>query len=176
MYKNRTALNVLLALWQLPQVILGVIMLAIFRNKKEYTNPVNGITVWNISHHGAFGTACFSTGPIILTNDHSAERTLRHETGHSKQSIYLGWLFHIVVSIPSVCRFWIRRWMNRSIEWYHSGYPENWADRLGGVDVACAEENNTVTDENENENETETGKDTVTGKDTCTQDSPETEQ
>lgn len=166
MYKNRKALNVLLALWQLPQVILGVIMLAIFRNKKEYTNPVNGITVWNISHHGAFGTACFSTGPIILTNDNTAERTLRHETGHSKQSVYLGWLFHIVVSIPSVCRFWIRRWMNRSIEWYHSGYPENWADRLGGVDVevSCEAKSKTVTN------------DAKTDKDTCLQDNTSTEQ
>lgn len=135
MYKDKSKLiNALLAIWQLPQILLGIICLCIFRNKEEYTNPYNHITVWKISSKGLFGNACFSTGPIIVVcSKDVSENTLRHETGHSKQSIYLGWLFHIIISIPSVCRFWYRRIFNKSQEWYHSGYPENWADNLGGV-------------------------------------------
>lgn len=135
-------IKILLVLWQLPQVILGLIFLLIFRNKTTYTNERNGITVWNICSGRTFGSACFSTGPIIVTCEGASERTLRHETGHSKQSVMLSWLFHIVISIPSICRFWIRRIFNKSMEWYHngsgkgilSGYPEHWADVLGGVD------------------------------------------
>ena len=133
--------NFLLVIWQLPQVIIGLIMLLVFRNKTTYTNPYNHITVWNINSGKTFGTACFSTGPIIITCEGASENTLRHETGHSAQSVRLSWLFHIVVSIPSICRFWYRRIFNKSKEWYHNGsgkgilagYPEHWADVLGGV-------------------------------------------
>ena len=143
MYKDKNiAIKILLVIWQLPQVLLGLIFLLIFRNKTTYTNPYNHITVWNICSGRTFGSTCFSTGPIIVTCDGASERTLRHETGHSKQSIFLGPLFHIVVSVPSVIRFWIRRFFNKSMEWYHNGsgkgilagYPEHWADVLGGVD------------------------------------------
>lgn len=134
---NNKSLNILvnffLAIWQLPQIIVGLVMLAVFRNKTKYTNPNNGITVWNINSGRVFGTACFSTGPIIITCDGVGEETLQHETGHSKQSLYLGLLFHIIVSVPSICRFWYRRIFNKSMNWYRSGYPESWADKLGGV-------------------------------------------
>lgn len=132
LHNKNIGINILLAIWQIPQIIVGLIMLAVFRNKKTYTNDYNNITVWQISHKGLFGSACFSTGPFIITTEEPQEATLRHETGHSLQSVYLGWLFHIVVSIPSICRFWIRKWGNKSHEWYLSGYPENWAEKCGG--------------------------------------------
>ena len=139
MYKDKNIIiNILLFIWQLPQVILGLIMLAIFHNKKTYTNPNNHITVWNINCNHAFGNACFSTGPFIITcADDVAEDTLLHETGHSLQSIYLGWFFHIIISIPSICLYWIRRWKDKDAQWYHSHYPENWADKCGGVTTYC---------------------------------------
>lgn len=135
MYKGKTLLNVLLFVWQLPQVLLGLVMLAIFRNHKEYTNPYNGITVWNINAHGAFGAACFSTGPFIVTcNDRVSDNILRHETGHSAQSLRLSWLYHIIISIPSVCLFWYRRLKKKDMDFYYSHFPENWAEKLGKTD------------------------------------------
>lgn len=134
MYKNKNIfINILLFIWQLPQIIIGLFFLLAFRNKEVYTNPKNNITVWKISSGNVFGTACFSSGPIIVVKSGAQEQTLLHETGHSKQSIYFGPLFHIIISIPSICRFWINRLFIKSSEWYHSGYPENWADKLGGV-------------------------------------------
>ena len=74
MYKDKPLIiNILLVIWQLPQIIIGLIMLLIFRNKTTYTNPYNHITVWNISSGKTFGTACFSTGPIIVTCDGANE-------------------------------------------------------------------------------------------------------
>ena len=129
-------LCIVLTLWQLPQVILGFIMLLVFRNKTTYTNPYNKITVWNINCHHAFGNACFSTGPFIITcNDKVSDEILKHETGHSQQSIFLGLLYHIVVSIPSICLFWYKKLKNKDKEWYYAHYPEGWANRLGGVNV-----------------------------------------
>lgn len=142
MYKDKPIiLNILLAIWQLPQILIGLIFLAIFHNFTVYTNPVSGITVWNINTGKSFGTACFSTGPIILTCDNVREVTLRHETGHSKQSIYLGPLFHIVVSLPSICLFWYRRIKKKDSTWYYAHYPENWAEKLGGTKELRDQEN-----------------------------------
>ena len=131
LHNKNIGINILLAIWQIPQIIIGLIMLLIFRNKTTYTNPYNHITVWNINSGRTFGSACFSTGPIIITCDGASENTLKHETGHSMQSIYLGPLFHIIVSIPSVIRFWVRRLFNKSHEWYLSGWPESSAEKLG---------------------------------------------
>lgn len=132
MYKGKTLLNIVLAIWQLPQILLGLVMLLIFRNKTEYTNPYNGITVWNINSHGAFGTACFSTGPIIVTcSDKVDEDTLKHETGHSLSSIRTGLFYHIVISLPSVCLFWYRRITKKDMDFYYSHFPENLAEKHG---------------------------------------------
>lgn len=131
MYKGRTLLNIVLAIWQLPQILLGLVMLLIFRNKTEYTNPYNGITVWNVNSHGAFGTACFSTGPIIVTCEGAGEETLKHETGHSKDSCLFGPIFHIIISIPSICFFWYKRIKKKDQEWYYSCWTEVRAERNG---------------------------------------------
>ena len=132
MYKDKNiAINILLAIWQLPQIIIGLIMLLIFRNKTTYTNPYNHITVWNINSGKVFGRACFSTGPIIVTCDGVSERTLRHETGHSYDSTLFGPLFHIIVSIPSICLFWYRKIKKKDFDWYYSHFPENRAEKYG---------------------------------------------
>lgn len=123
----------ILILWQLPQILIGLLFALLFWNYEIYTNDFNGITVLRVDTKGKFGTACFSSGPVILVPKDVSEKTLRHETGHSKQSLYFGWLFHIIVSLPSICRFWYKRIKKKSSSWYHSGYPENWADKLGGV-------------------------------------------
>ena len=64
----------------------------------------------------------------------------RHEYGHSFQSRWLGPLYLPLVGVPSVSRVLYgmayrevkgTKWRN-----YYAGYPENWADRLGGISVA----------------------------------------
>lgn len=132
MYKDKPLIiNILLAIWQLPQIILGLLMLLIFRNKTTYTNPYNHITVWNINSGRMFGTACFSTGPIIVTCDGASERTLRHETGHSYDSIRFGFFYHFIVSIPSICLFWFKKIKHKDSAWYYSHFPENRAEKYG---------------------------------------------
>lgn len=134
MYKNRLCLNIILAIWQLPQIITGLLLLIPFhRSKRIYTNPHNNISVLLVEIPELFNRACFSSGPIVFAPSGVAEETLKHETGHSKQSIYLGWVYHLVISIPSIIRFWYKSLCKKTSSWYFSGYPENWADKLGGV-------------------------------------------
>jgi len=60
-----------------------------------------------------------------------------HELGHTKQSRLLGPLYLPVVGLPSISRA-AYALVHREVtgkQWtgYYEGYPENWADRLGGV-------------------------------------------
>ena len=56
---------------------------------------------------------------------------LKHEHGHQIQSLYFGPLYLIFVGIPSILRVVYKNVFKKSYEWYHSGYPEKWADELG---------------------------------------------
>ena len=64
---------------------------------------------------------------------------IRHEQGHQKQSLYLGWLYLIIIGIPSFCgnifdRLFHRKWdVSKRYDWYFSQPWEKWADELGGV-------------------------------------------
>lgn len=137
---NNKVLNVIvnffLLIWQCIQVITSLIGLAVFRNCELYHNEDAGITVLKVNKGNLFGNACFSSGPIIFVTANCSDDTIRHETGHSWQSIFLGPLFHIVISIPSIILFWTRRIRNKDAKWYHSHWPENDADKRGCVDVS----------------------------------------
>jgi hypothetical protein len=87
----------------------------------------------------------FSFGPLIFVSDDLRGRELiRHEYGHSIQSLRLGWFFWII-GIASVLRyrrfFRLEKLMNTPDEvsdlWreYHRGFPEDWTNRLVRADI-----------------------------------------
>lgn len=128
--------NIFLLLYQLPQLLTGLIGLAIFHNYEWYTNEYSGIKVLKVNKGNFIGGACFSSGPIIFVTPNCDEEIVKHETGHSFQSIILGPLFHIVISIPSICLFWYKKLTHKDKKWYYNNFPENWANSLGGIDVS----------------------------------------
>lgn len=121
----------LLFIWQLPQALIGLFIYLVTRIEPvEYTNPYTNMNVLWIPTKWS---ACWSLGPFIFAHFDSDQEILNHETGHSVQSLFLGPLYLLVVALPSVFLFWWRRLGNKSHEWYYSHYPENWANKLGGV-------------------------------------------
>ena len=125
--------NIFLGIWQITQWLTGIIGLIVFHNCELYRNKEAGITVFKVNKGDFNGGACFSSGPIIFVTPYCDEEVKKHETGHSWQSIIFGPLFHIVVSIPSIILFCIRRSKNKSREWYYSHWPENNANYMGHV-------------------------------------------
>lgn len=128
----------LLYIWQLPQNLLGLLVIAVTRaelstlfvdkDQPYYRSRLN---------HCSFGVCL---GEYIIFGAYSASIIgWKHESGHRKQSRVLGPLYLFVVGLPSAARnVWDRvvhrSWsVDRRAEWYYSGYPEKWADRLGGV-------------------------------------------
>ena len=131
-------LKVLLFIWQLPQCLTGFIWTRFTKDKKV----IEGIPVWftkcfragvSLGEYIILDLVYKSVGPIHLA------KTVKHEYGHTKQSRMLGVLYLIVVGIPSATRNVIDRifhknWSyEKSTKWYYGHYPENWADKLGGV-------------------------------------------
>lgn len=122
-------LYALLTLWTLPQSVLGALCFIIQKIRgKRHEHYSGWAPVWVRTD-----TFCFSLGLFVFTPENATPSVKMHENGHSIQSAMLGPLYLLAVGIPSVCRFWYKRWASKSYVWYHSGYPENWADRLGGV-------------------------------------------
>ena len=126
--------NILLFPWLITQWIPGLIFLAIFHNAEIYTNKEAKITVIKVNKGYFNGNACFSCGPIIFVTPNCSEDTIRHETGHSVQSLMFGPLFHFIVSIPSIIRFCYKRAKHLDHSWYLSGWPEGGC-RLGAEEL-----------------------------------------
>jgi hypothetical protein len=63
---------------------------------------------------------------IILSHDDID--SIKHEYGHSVQSRYLGWLYLLVIGLPSL--LWAMFYKGDD---YYKFYTEKNADKLGGV-------------------------------------------
>lgn len=140
----KTIKEILLFIWQFPQNLLGIFILLIkSRSKRMYEFIINleKVTVYYVANFAGSG---ISLGRWIIIDkrigSNSVTTTVRHEHGHQKQSLYLGWLYLIVIGLPSLCgniidRMFHKKWTKaRRIKWYYSQPWEKWADKLGGVE------------------------------------------
>ncbi|MBO6064610.1 MAG: hypothetical protein J6P62_11630 [Bacteroidales bacterium] len=122
-------IDILLYAWQLPQNLLGLLLVAILRPEDAY--DYHGSKVY-YSHRMRGG---ISLGRYIIIRSYQLNdgaKTERHELGHSMQSRMLGWLYLFVIGIPSI--LWAAWWNEGRNRSYYSFYTERWADRLGGVE------------------------------------------
>ena len=71
-----------------------------------------------------------SLGDYIIVCSHNA-KMVKHEYGHCLQSRRLGWLYLIVIGLPSILHAGLCRCRRHS---YYDFFTERWADKLGGVE------------------------------------------
>lgn len=110
-----------LYLHQLPQNLVGVVLRLIYKgNDSDYEGA--------IVRKSAKMKGGISLGKYIIVGARASKKTIMHEYGHCIQSKYLGWLYLLVIGLPSI----IRASMGRP-ETYYDFFTEKWADRLGGV-------------------------------------------
>ncbi len=126
--------------WGFPQTLAGAVLSFCFRRRPHFSYRGTRVTIWNKPGSLSLGMFLFlskalpGVGDIEITG--YGEQVLRHEFGHTIQSLILGPLFLIVIGLPSVT--WagskklaaLRRRKHIS---YYSLYSERWANRLGGV-------------------------------------------
>ncbi|MCQ2209275.1 MAG: hypothetical protein MJZ34_03180 [Paludibacteraceae bacterium] len=131
-------MKVLKWIWQFPQNLVGFCL----TRKPKAVEDYKDVKVYFTNN--VFGCGVSLGDYIVLDESYlhagSKETDIKHEYGHHKQSMYLGWLYLIVVGIWSAARNRLDVWghkdwsAQKKIEWYYSSFPENWADKLGGVD------------------------------------------
>lgn len=123
--------TILLAIWQLPQTLLGMFVFGCIARRAEYV----GDGTYSVA--GMDAGCCF--GEIILVTSWFGSDSLRHERGHRQQSRILGPLYLLLVGMPSAVGNLIDRWGHRNwpdalrSKWYYDLPWEADADRRGGV-------------------------------------------
>ena len=117
-------------LWQLPQYIIGMCYLYLHYDKIIGGFMYNGASYFIIQ--GQRGSVTFCKDYIFLSKyAKDSNNTIRHEYGHTIQSRWLGWLYLIVIGLPSIVWAFIHSNFMRDKP-YRSFYTEAWADKLGG--------------------------------------------
>lgn len=114
-------------IWCFPQQIVGLILKVFTKAKKVDDHYVYNLKSGSIS----LGTYVF------LCEVHKDDiMVLKHEKGHTKQSYILGWLYLIIIGLPSLiwagCFNKYRIKHNKSYYWF---YTEKWANKLAGIDI-----------------------------------------
>ena len=119
----------ILHLWQLPQCVAGICVILFYIISRKEIRYKDGIAV--VKEFPAGGV---SLGEYIIIHQYcDDEETRKHELGHRRQSRMLGPLYLLIVGIPSVCLCLLSRKSKTISANYYQHFPENWANRLGGV-------------------------------------------
>lgn len=130
--------------WELPQSLLGLILLPFYKKTllKTFYYKDQKVYIYDKFPGG------ISLGYYILV-DYNREHldcntnckvrmrlqdSIKHESGHGIQSKYLGPLYLFTVGITSACWNLLNRYIKPFKDKdYYSVWPENQANRLGGV-------------------------------------------
>jgi len=136
---SQAAWVVLCFLWELPQNLLGLLVWLAVRKRVMGRETEGGRILLRVPDFGlSLGSFIFwsMADPAAVSKPSVRTDNSLHELGHAVQSRRLGPLYLLLVGVPSVCRFLYARSYRRKRgePWtrYFDGYPENWADRLGG--------------------------------------------
>ena len=129
--------QILLYIWQLPQNLLGLLLLMFYKTKHRYILP-SGVE----AHFCSYFPGGISLGKYSIMNTYNyrvsyeeciKRDTVKHEAiGHAKQSMMLGPLYLLIVGLPSL--IWATIYgkvIKPTKNGYYKFYTESWADKLG---------------------------------------------
>ena len=130
-----------LALWELPQNVLGAGLLAAhraLRGAKSETRERQRLFIESKWVAVSLGYFVFWMEPKASRHFFLDEATRDHEFGHTLQSRMLGPLYLALIGVPSVSRvayaIAYRELTGKRWRHYFDGWPEKQADRYGSVD------------------------------------------
>lgn len=119
-------MKVLAWIWCFPQELMGLVVRVVTRARYQ----MRGYYEYGVK----CGSLSLGTYVFLCPSHWGSERVLAHERGHVKQSWRLGWLYLLVVGLPSI--IWagcFRKWREERGVSYYAFWTERWADELGGV-------------------------------------------
>lgn len=117
--------NFLLWTWELPQTLLGCLLIIMYNAKLLEKRDERRI----YSSRTMPGGISLGKYIIIDSRYNKYDKTKDHEYGHCIQSSYLGWLYLPIVGVCSILNAGFGFTKN-----YYDFWTEKWADKLGGVE------------------------------------------
>ena len=119
-------INILLYIHQLPQNLIGFTLVHLLKCTKNVMYGIEYYYADKLFYSG------ISLGNYIILDKRSIlPYDIKHEYGHQKQSLYLGWLYLLVIGFPSMIGN-ILYGIFHNFNYYKQPW-EKWADELGGV-------------------------------------------
>lgn len=131
--------QILLYVWQLPQHVLGLLLIAFYRPERMHIMDNGNRIYFATRMKGGISLGKYSivnVGHYRHDINESLKRdTVRHKAiGHAKQSLYFGWLYLIVIGLfSSGWAIVYGRLVKPTINGYYQFWTEKWADKLAGV-------------------------------------------
>ena len=129
-----TLKEILLYIWQLPQNLLGLIMMLFmipYTSKEKY----KGVTyIVSKKMSGGISLGNYVILSELYKDKNINQKTWNHEWGHTRDSRMFGPLYLIAIGLPSLIWAWLYgSIIPRTYNGYYKFYTEKRADRLGGV-------------------------------------------
>jgi len=118
-----------LLIWEMPQVLLALILYSILKKRISKTIDYKGSRIFFVKDFP--GGISLSFMIFLNDTDFNNLKVIKHEYGHTIQSLWLGWLYLVIVGLPSIIRAGIWNHYRLDGKKYYEGFPENWADLLG---------------------------------------------
>lgn len=113
------AVRILLYIWQLPQNLIGLILVCIFTKRIRFIEDSLIVNSYPFKSSVNFGNYTF-----LVTINH-----FNHEKGHRIQSKILGWFYLPLIGLPSLISNITYR--IKPFYGYYNLPWEKWADKLG---------------------------------------------
>lgn len=116
-------------IWELPQCLLGIILIKWY--KAEYISTYKKIRFYLTSKiSGAISCGLYV---IIHPDSYADKNTVLHEWGHTKQSLYFGWLYLPIIGLHSSIHALVHSKVCNKLQKYTHYWTEKWANKLGGI-------------------------------------------
>ena len=125
------ALVLLTAVWCLPQTVVSVLVLILGVIAGGRLSAHRGAFVLRFGPMARHGGVCL--GPLIVVGPQADAELICHEWGHFRQHLRLGWLYYLVIGLPSLAHAWWFQRRGLRGDRYYWFYTEAWADDLAGI-------------------------------------------
>lgn len=115
-------------LWELPQFIIGCVLGVYYSRNNTIRIRKGNTTVLKVVKFNKG----ISLGKVVIVGHLTGETTIRHELGHSRQSVILGPFYLLIIGIPSLLHNVIHKLFKK--RWnYYGFYTERWADKIADI-------------------------------------------
>ena len=123
-------MEILKYIWQLPQTIAAYIYFTYLSNKGEILDTCTYQDAIVFIKRTSCGSV--TLGNHIFLSPRATDSTVKHEYGHTRQSLMLGPLYLLVLGIPSIIWAATHKKVapSKPYNWF---YPDVSIDRLGGT-------------------------------------------